>query len=86
MAKQQNLPLNPMKIAGSCGRLLCCLAYEAEPSQKAQEKSIETAKVMAEEDIESLEEASLEEITETKETDKPNNIIENGTENQPPVG
>jgi cell fate regulator YaaT (PSP1 superfamily) len=86
MAKQQNLPLNPMKIAGSCGRLLCCLAYEAEPSQKAQEKSIETAKVMAEEDIESLEEASLEEITETKETDKPNNIIENGTENQPPAG
>jgi len=28
MAKEQNLALNPMKIAGLCGRLLCCLAYE----------------------------------------------------------
>jgi cell fate regulator YaaT (PSP1 superfamily) len=30
MAKEQNLPLNPMKISGVCGRLLCCLAYENE--------------------------------------------------------
>ena len=28
MAKDQNLALNPSKINGSCGRLLCCLAYE----------------------------------------------------------
>jgi len=28
MAKEQDLPLNPMKISGVCGRLLCCLAYE----------------------------------------------------------
>lgn len=30
MAKEQNLPLNPMKISGICGRLLCCLGYECE--------------------------------------------------------
>ena len=30
MAKEQNLPLNPMKISGICGRLLCCLGYEYE--------------------------------------------------------
>lgn len=30
MAKEQNLPLNPLKISGVCGRLLCCLAYETE--------------------------------------------------------
>jgi cell fate regulator YaaT (PSP1 superfamily) len=30
MAKEQDLPLNPMKISGICGRLLCCLAYESE--------------------------------------------------------
>ncbi|MEE8352925.1 MAG: regulatory iron-sulfur-containing complex subunit RicT, partial [Dehalococcoidales bacterium] len=30
MAKEQNLPLNPMKISGVCGRLLCCLSYENE--------------------------------------------------------
>lgn len=30
MAKEQNLALNPTKISGQCGRLLCCLAYEYE--------------------------------------------------------
>ncbi len=30
MAKEQNLPLNPMKISGVCGRLMCCLSYEHE--------------------------------------------------------
>ncbi|MEK6536381.1 MAG: regulatory iron-sulfur-containing complex subunit RicT [Actinomycetota bacterium] len=30
MAKEQNLPLNPMKISGICGRLMCCLKYEQE--------------------------------------------------------
>ena len=28
MAKEQNLPLNPPKISGLCGRLMCCLSYE----------------------------------------------------------
>lgn len=28
MAKTQNLSLNPAKISGLCGRLMCCLAYE----------------------------------------------------------
>lgn len=28
MAKQQKLPLNPSKISGICGRLMCCLFYE----------------------------------------------------------
>ncbi|MFH1776742.1 MAG: stage 0 sporulation family protein [Candidatus Omnitrophota bacterium] len=28
MAKDQNLPLNPEKISGLCGRLMCCLTYE----------------------------------------------------------
>jgi len=27
-AREQNLSLNPSKISGNCGRLLCCLAYE----------------------------------------------------------
>jgi hypothetical protein len=30
MAKEQGLPLNPSKISGVCGRLLCCLSYENE--------------------------------------------------------
>jgi cell fate regulator YaaT (PSP1 superfamily) len=28
MAKEQSLPLNPTKISGVCGRLMCCLSYE----------------------------------------------------------
>ncbi|MBL7209063.1 MAG: stage 0 sporulation family protein [Dehalococcoidia bacterium] len=30
MAKEQDIALNPMKTAGICGRLLCCLGYEYE--------------------------------------------------------
>ena len=30
MAKEQNLSLNPQKISGCCGRLMCCLRYEYE--------------------------------------------------------
>ena len=30
MAKEQDLPLNPTKISGLCGRLMCCLRYEYE--------------------------------------------------------
>jgi len=30
MAKEQNLSLNPQKISGQCGRLLCCLSYEVD--------------------------------------------------------
>ncbi|MGI5211606.1 PSP1 domain-containing protein [Plantactinospora sp. CA-290183] len=28
MAKDQELPLNPLRISGACGRLMCCLKYE----------------------------------------------------------
>lgn len=30
MAKEEGLPLNPPKISGICGRLMCCLSYEYE--------------------------------------------------------
>ena len=38
MAKEQNLSLNPAKISGICGRLMCCLKYESQLYDiKAQE-------------------------------------------------
>src|SRR5207253_6386511 len=54
MAKNQNLSLNPSKLSGMCGRLMCCLAYEDEggkpafsqgpaPAEKAQNISPEVA-------------------------------------------
>jgi cell fate regulator YaaT (PSP1 superfamily) len=36
MAKEQNLSLNPSKISGMCGRLMCCLAYEFDHYEKAK--------------------------------------------------
>lgn len=38
MAKEQDLPLNPMKISGACGRLMCCLGYESEQYHNMKEK------------------------------------------------
>lgn len=38
MAKQQDLALNPTKISGMCGRLLCCLAYENKQYAAMREK------------------------------------------------
>ncbi len=38
MAKRQNLSLNPSKISGQCGRLLCCLAYEDPRYQKTRSR------------------------------------------------
>ena len=42
MAKTQNLSLNPTKISGTCGRLMCCLNYE----QEAYEELLRTAPKM----------------------------------------
>ncbi|HEY3011067.1 MAG TPA: regulatory iron-sulfur-containing complex subunit RicT [Micromonosporaceae bacterium] len=36
MAKDQDLPLNPLRISGACGRLMCCLKYEHPLYQKFQ--------------------------------------------------
>lgn len=38
MAKEQELPLNPMKISGACGRLMCCLSYESEQYREMKGK------------------------------------------------
>jgi cell fate regulator YaaT (PSP1 superfamily) len=38
MAKDQGLPLNPMKISGVCGRLMCCLVYENDYYQEMKER------------------------------------------------
>ncbi len=37
MAKEQNLSLNPTKISGICGRLMCCLKFENEVYEQAKE-------------------------------------------------
>ena len=39
MAKDQNLPLNPAKISGVCGRLMCCLKYERDTYVRFRERA-----------------------------------------------
>ena len=38
MAKEQNLSLNPTKISGVCGRLMCCLKYEQDQYEQTRKK------------------------------------------------
>lgn len=38
MAKDQNLSLNPTKISGLCGRLMCCLKYEHDQYESAKDE------------------------------------------------
>jgi len=38
MAKDQDLSLNPDKISGICGRLMCCLAYEYDTYAEIEKK------------------------------------------------
>ncbi len=38
MAKEQNISLNPSKISGNCGRLMCCLKYEQEVYEEKLKK------------------------------------------------
>lgn len=47
MAKDQDLPLNPAKISGGCGRLLCCLAYEVDQYRQLRASLIPTGTYVA---------------------------------------
>ncbi|GAB7023516.1 PSP1 domain-containing protein [Salidesulfovibrio brasiliensis] len=44
MAKEQNLFLNPTKISGICGRLMCCLSYEQEGYEEFNRESPKVGK------------------------------------------
>ena len=46
MAKEQNLSLNPIKISGICGRLMCCLQYEEESYQEIKKRLPEVGEIV----------------------------------------
>jgi len=53
MAKEQNLSLNPTKISGLCGRLMCCLRYESDqyaPVRREQAPPCKRGQTSTEED------------------------------------
>lgn len=47
MAKQQNLAMNPAKISGACGRLLCCLQYEHDAYVDAHKRMPKTGQTVS---------------------------------------
>lgn len=47
MAKEQGLSLNPTKISGSCGRLMCCLKYEQELYEEMSKNTPKTGAVVS---------------------------------------
>ncbi len=46
MAKEQDLSLNPTKISGQCGRLMCCLTYEYETYKALKKDFPKTGKLV----------------------------------------
>lgn len=60
MAKEQNLSLNPSKISGICGRLMCCLKYEQEYYEYARKRMPKTgSEVMTPEGLGTVVEVAL---------------------------
>ena len=47
MAKEQSLSLNPTKISGTCGRLMCCLKYEQDAYEELLSKTPKVGSVVS---------------------------------------
>lgn len=70
MAKEQGLALNPTKISGLCGRLMCCLGYENEVYVEERKRTKAAARKREEERArrEQPDEAEMPEIKERTES------------------
>ncbi len=68
MAKEQNVSLNPSKISGNCGRLMCCLKYEQEAYEEKLKRLPRLGAIVKTEDgegvVDSIE--TLKEIVRVK--------------------
>jgi hypothetical protein len=91
MAKRQNLSLNPSKISGQCGRLMCCLSYENDMyvlEKKARQQQLPQAPApVADEsdaDLAELEPNLRDEVDLRTETPVP--LVEHGDLDESPVG
>lgn len=54
MAKEQNISLNPSKISGNCGRLMCCLKYEQEAYEEKLKRLPKVGAIVKTEDGEGV--------------------------------
>ena len=63
MAKEQNISLNPSKISGNCGRLMCCLKYEQDVYEDKLSRIPKVGSIVKTEDGEGIVE-SIETLKE----------------------
>lgn len=76
MAKKQELVLNPGKLSGICGRLMCCLGYEIEqPTKKAIKEKVVSAETKDEAMI-VAEEGTVETVLSHSDTSQPPEAVE----------
>ena len=77
MAKEQNLSLNPSKISGNCGRLMCCLKYESEVYEEKLKRLPNIGAIVKTEDgegeVENIE--TLKEVIKVKLKDGDNYVF-----------
>lgn len=68
MAKEQNVSLNPSKISGNCGRLMCCLKYEQDVYEDKLKRLPKIGAIVKTEDGEGTVEAieTLKEMVRVK--------------------
>ena len=68
MAKEQNISLNPSKISGNCGRLMCCLKYEQDVYEDKLSRIPKVGSIVKTEDGEGIVESieTLKEIIREK--------------------
>ncbi len=64
MAKEQNVSLNPSKISGNCGRLMCCLKYEQDVYEDKLKRLPKIGAIVKTEDGEGIVD-SIETLKET---------------------
>lgn len=75
MAKNQNIALNPTKINGVCGRLLCCLKYEDDVYCKKRKGLPTVGKIYKTNNVEGKV-VSVDVLSRTIKVDIGNNIVE----------
>lgn len=68
MAKEQNISLNPSKISGNCGRLMCCLKYEQDVYEEKLNRLPKIGAIVKTEDGEGIVDSieTLKEIIRVK--------------------
>ncbi|MBR4675318.1 MAG: hypothetical protein IKP00_12700 [Victivallales bacterium] len=86
MAKQQGISLNPQNISGCCGRLKCCLYYEADAYKDvpitAKDKHLKVDDEMDEKELEKMDERESADSASNEERQRPRRDNRDGRNNR----